>query len=66
MLIWTGKQVAAKLFISAMTLAELQRGVVKLPVSRRKKELSTWLEQLEARFEDTVLAFAQETAGFWA
>jgi predicted nucleic acid-binding protein len=60
------EQVSGELFMSAMTLAELKRGVVKLPTSRRKKELSSWLEQLEAGFEDRVLAFSQETAGFWA
>lgn len=65
-LTWMSEQVEDELFISAMTLAELQRGIVKLPASRRKKELSTWLEQLEAGFEDRVLAFTQETAGFWA
>jgi len=63
---WMHERIESDLYISAMTLAELHRGVARLPSSRRRNELSTWLQQLEAGFENRVLPFTQETAGSWA
>jgi predicted nucleic acid-binding protein len=54
------------LFVSAMTLAELHRGIAKLPVSRRRSDLTTWLEKLEVSFEERVLPFGSFTAKAWA
>ncbi len=55
-----------ELFVSAMTLGELQRGVAKLPESKRRSELSSWLQQLETGFEDRILAFDQNASVIWA
>lgn len=63
---WMHERNESELFISAMTLGELHRGVARLPNSRRRNDLSTWLQQLETGFEDRVLSFTQETAGAWA
>lgn len=63
---WMGAQQEANLFVSAMTLAELHKGVAKLSASRRKNELNTWLTQLEAGFEARVLPFQTSTARPWA
>jgi len=49
-----------------MTWGELQRGVAKLPESKRRSELSAWLQQLEINFEDRILAFDQAVAEVWA
>lgn len=65
-LTWMRARQNDELFISAITLAELQRGAAKLPVSRRRDELSVWLQQLEAGFEDRVLPFTGATAHYWA
>lgn len=63
---WMRGRTESELFVSAMTLAELQRGVAKLPGSRRRDELSVWLQQLEAGFEERVLPFTRQTASVWA
>ena len=63
---WMGARQDRELFTSAMTLAELQRGIEKLPASRRRTELSDWLQQLEASWEDRVLPFTRETGHYWA
>ncbi len=63
---WTGDRQPNALFISAMTLAELHRGVERLPASRRQIELTAWLQQLESDFEKRVVAFTQSTAHYWA
>ena len=63
---WMGVRQEQALFLSAMTLAELHRGVAKLPGSRRRTELTSWLEKLEGSFEERVLQFSQATAKQWA
>ncbi len=65
-LAWMGTRIESTLFVSAMTLAELHRGVCKLPASQRRADLSAWLRQLELGFEDRVLPFNQDTARVWA
>lgn len=63
---WMGARTSADLFISALTLAELERGVVRLPPSRRQSELATWLASVQAGFGRRALAFTRDTAGYWA
>ena len=44
-------------FLSVVTLAELRNGIARLPLGRRKKRLSSWLEnELPLRFERRVLS----------
>lgn len=62
---WINRREETELHIAAMTLAELQRGVARLPASRRKTELGDWLTQLHAGFAGRVLSFTAETAGYW-
>lgn len=63
---WLEARKAHELCISAMSWGELQRGVARLPESRRRSELATWLQQLETGFEDRILAFDQRTSHVWA
>ena len=63
---WLQARKPHELFISSMTWGELQRGVARLPQSKRRTELALWLEQLEAGFEDRVLAFDQKASEVWA
>ncbi len=65
-LAWVSGCKEADLFVSALTIAELRRGVGRLPRSRQRAELAAWLEKLEAGFEDRVLPFTRETAAVWA
>ena len=63
---WMGARTSADLFVSALTLAELERGIVRLPPSRRQSELATWLASVQAGFGQRTLAFTRDTAGYWA
>jgi len=63
---WFEASKAYQLWISTMTLAELQRGVNRLPESKRQLELALWLKNLEMGFEDRVLAFDSKAAKVWA
>lgn len=63
---WMGARTSADLFVSALTLAELERGIVRLSPSRRQSELATWLASVQAGFGQRTLAFTRDTAGYWA
>ena len=63
---WFQARKPHELFISSMTWGELQRGVARWPPSKRRSDLTLWLEQLEAGFEDRVLAFDQQASEVWA
>lgn len=63
---WFQARKPHELCISAMTWGELHRGIARLPESKRRSELTLWLEQLEAGFEDRILAFDQKTSEVWA
>lgn len=62
---WINARVETELFVAAMSMAELQRGVARLPASRRKIELADWIGQLHAGFAGRVLPFTAETASYW-
>lgn len=62
---WFEARKAHELCISAMTWGELQRGVTKLPESKRRSELTLWLQQLETGFEDRILAFDKIVSRVW-
>jgi predicted nucleic acid-binding protein len=54
------------LFISVITLGELQKGVRKLPASERKEELRSWLAQdLVQRFGRRILPIDSAVALAW-
>ena len=63
---WFEARKAHELCISAMTWGELQRGVTRLPESKRRSELTQWLQQLEIGFENRILAFDQNISKVWA
>lgn len=65
-LAWMAARSESELFVSAITLAELHRGVLRLPESKRRTELSQWLAHLEQGFDDRVLPFTQRAAHLWA
>lgn len=64
-LAWINTRRETELHVAAMTLAELQRGVSRLPASRRKSELADWLDRLRLGFAGRVLPFTIDTAAYW-
>lgn len=55
-----------RLFLSIITLGELEKGIARLPASERKEKLTDWLErQLIQQFEGRLLGFGQECARCW-
>ena len=53
---WMANVETTRLFLSALTIGEIKRGIVRLPASRRRSTLESWLEQdLSLRFHGRIL-----------
>ena len=63
---WVAVCEEQNLFVAALSLAELHRGVARLPRSKRRTALTDWLMRVETGFEGRVLSFSQTTAHAWA
>jgi predicted nucleic acid-binding protein len=63
---WLRSQDENDLFLSVLTLGELEKGIAKLSDSRRKSTLRKWVRtQLMMRFEDRLLAVDRQVASRW-
>jgi predicted nucleic acid-binding protein len=56
---------ADRLFLSAITIGELTKGIALLDEGRRKRDLQSWLLDLEQHFADQILAVDAEVAQLW-
>ena len=65
---WLDAQEEAQLFISQLSLAELERGVIKLQAqdAARARRLGQWLSRLEQRFADRTLALDRSVLRVWS
>jgi predicted nucleic acid-binding protein len=63
---WLQSQPEDRLYLSVLTLGELQKGVAKLGRSTRKKALQLWLdEDLRRRFEGRLVGVTEQVALLW-
>jgi len=65
---WVVRQDDDDLFIATLTIAEIWRGVLSMPVGRRRRELQTWFagpQGPQALFRDRVLSFDERAAIEW-
>jgi predicted nucleic acid-binding protein len=69
LLAWMAEQADQDLFISALTVAEIRRGVLEKPAGKRRDQLEAWFSGLEgpqALFAGRVLPFDEKAALVWA
>ena len=52
---WLDTHLEESLFLSTVTIGEIQKGITLLPASNRQAELAVWLEDLLYRYEQRVL-----------
>lgn len=62
---WLGAQIEEALFLSALTIGEIQKGISSLPPSKRQKELDTWLESVIYRYDGRILPLDTKTLRQW-
>jgi toxin FitB len=59
------RQHEPKLYVSAITIGELRRGIERLKTGRRKTQLRAWLQSLCDCMKGRVLSFNTSTAHVW-
>lgn len=65
-LTWLDEVDESDLFLSVLTLGEIQKGISGLPDSRRQRQLQYWLDNdLNARFSGRLLPVNGHTATDW-
>ncbi len=63
---WISSVSENSLFLSVFTIAEIHRGIEKLPESRKKNDLQNWVNsELKERFKERILLFTYEAAKKW-
>ncbi len=63
---WLNAIDAERVYLSVVTLGEIQRGISNLPQSNRRAELEEWLnEELTAQFAGRILSFDAENFRTW-
>ena len=69
LLTWMAEQENQDLFIAAITVAEIRRGVLEKPSGRRRDQLEAWFagpEGPRALFAGRILPFDEKAALIWA
>jgi predicted nucleic acid-binding protein len=63
---WLDSHREVDMYLSVLTLGELQKGLVRMPESKRRGHLIQWIEEdLGNRFEARVLPVDTEIARIW-
>ena len=65
---WLDEQPESTLFISVISLGEIEKGIIKLHYSdaKRSKKLTAWFGKLEQRFVDRTLPLDAAVLRTWA
>lgn len=69
LLTWMAAQSDDSLFISALTVAEIWRGILEMPAGKRQRDLADWFQGVEGPqhlFAGRVLAFDDQAGLIWA
>ncbi len=62
---WIEQHDAGAQYISVISLGEISRGIEKLPLARRRRDLERWLDGLQQQFFGRILDVDAETAILW-
>ena len=62
---WLAKQDATDVYLSVITLGEIQEGIGYLGNTKRAESLATWLEGLRKAFSGRILPVSEEVMLIW-
>jgi toxin FitB len=64
---WLDTTPEASQYVSVLTLAEIEKGILRKEAGKRRRDLQRWFdEDLPARFARRILAFDARVASRWA
>jgi toxin FitB len=62
---WVGSTAETAQFVSVLTWGEIEKGIRKLPVGRRRGELERWFTTVQARLAERTLVVDDAVAREW-
>jgi len=62
---WFETQESAALFVSVLTVGEIEKGIAALPTGRKKVALSGWLATLRSTYGDRLLPIDAAITAIW-
>ena len=63
---WLARQHEGELYLSVLTLGEIQKGISQLPPGRKKTTLQSWLDgDLRDRFQERTVEISEDVALHW-
>lgn len=62
---WLADKEEFSLFLSALTIGEIKKGISKLPNSKKKEDLGRWLFQLQKRFDNRIIPIDSDISLKW-
>lgn len=62
---WLSGQIEETLFLSVITIGEIQKGISNLPASKKRTDLEIWLHNLIVRYDGRILPLAVKEMLFW-
>lgn len=62
---WFEAQAPGSLFLSVLTLGEIEKGLVLLEAGRKQRELAAWLGELRTIYRDRILPIDEAVAAVW-
>ena len=62
---WIDNQIEVTLFLSVVTIGEIQKGIAALPSSKRRKELEKWLLNLIFRYDRRIIPLGTDEMLMW-
>ena len=63
---WLARQHEGDLYLSVLTLGEIQKGISQLPPGRKRTSLQSWLDgDLRDRFQERVVEVSEDVALHW-
>ncbi len=62
---WVEDQSQNSLFLSVLTIGEIEKGIVRMPESKRKDNLAIFLEDLILRFDQHIISVDKDIMRRW-
>jgi len=62
---WLAAQIEESLFLSVLTVGEIEKGIARLPASKRKHSLEMFLTNLVTRFDRRIIYLDTEILRRW-
>ena len=62
---WFADQEISRVYLSAVTVGEINRGIERLSTGKSKAHLQTWLEELRLKFAGRIFPVTDQTFSLW-